>query len=933
MRPRFRRTVLLMLLLSACSDQSLDVAAPEEKPVVDIALSVSSADVIVTSTADAGPGSLRQAILDAPVNAITSITFDASLINGTITLSSGELLIEQRHIVINATGVNVTIDANLSSRIFNVAATGTLELERVTLRRGSGAPDGGAILNAGTLLMLNSTVRNSIATRWGGGIHSTGVIKLANSTLRENLLDGPFWHRGAGLMVENGSANIQNTRIVANRWPDDDGGDGAAISVAAGTVLMHAGEFGGAETQNGPGLHVMGGTVTVDSVIVSGTRASGPRGPIYLTGGTLTLTRSRLFGNVTQSNGAAIYNNGGTLIARYNELRSNRAALHVSGSSDLNDNWWGCNTGPNTPGCTTTLNVAPSTWMVAQLIAEPSAVDLGGKSKITFEASRNSAGQSIRSSDLTIFAGRTVNFINPILGTVSPASMIVEEGGRAVTTFTANATQPGTGVVNARITDLALSTVQIQVGPENRRPVVNPGAPQTVECTGALTSVTLDGSASYDPDGDPLTFQWFKGTLIATGPTPTVPLPLGAYEIRLRVTDGRGGQSEMETEVHIKDTKAPIVTLNGAAEVQVERGSSYTELGATANDWCAGVLQPQISGSVNTGVVGDYTITYSATDEAGNVGSAARLVKVRVTNNRPVVRISRPPQVECTGATTSVFLDGSASYDPDGDPITYQWQRGSTIIGTGPTVTVPLPIGHFEIILKVRDSKGLQSELDAEVRVDDTKAPVITLNGPAEMQVEQGSAYTEQGASAVDACEGGVAVQKTGSVNANAEGDYVVTFTATDRQGNSATVTRLVRVRDTTAPAITIAAAPLNIWPPNHKYVTVSLSALGISVRDMDPNVRPENVRITKVTSDEADDGYGDGDTAHDMVVARDGRSVQLRAERDGSGNGRVYLVHLAVTDRAGNTGRVTYRVNVPRNANGTAIMDAVRNSVAGYEE
>jgi hypothetical protein len=52
-----------------------------------------------------------------------------------------------------------------------------------------------------------------------------------------------------------------------------------------------------------------------------------------------------------------------------------------------------------------------------------------------------------------------------------------------------------------------------------------------------------------------------------------------------------------------------------------------------------------------------------------------------------------------------------------------------------------------------------------------------------------------------------------------------------------------------------------------------------------------------------------DGDTLKDIVIATDGKSVNLRVERVESGNGRVYTIHMAVTDRSGKTGTASFKV------------------------
>ena len=88
----------------------------------------------------------------------------------------------------------------------------------------------------------------------------------------------------------------------------------------------------------------------------------------------------------------------------------------------------------------------------------------------------------------------------------------------------------------------------------------------------------------------------------------------------------------------------------------------------------------------------------------------------------------------------------------------------------------------------------------------DRTAPVITINGSATVNHEQGTAYTDQGATATDAVDGTVSVSTSGSVG-TAAGTYTITYSATDNSGNTATATRTVIVADTTAPVITLTGA------------------------------------------------------------------------------------------------------------------------------
>ena len=89
------------------------------------------------------------------------------------------------------------------------------------------------------------------------------------------------------------------------------------------------------------------------------------------------------------------------------------------------------------------------------------------------------------------------------------------------------------------------------------------------------------------------------------------------------------------------DTEAPVITLNGSANITLELQQAYNELGATATDNVDGDLTSSIvtSGSVNTNVAGTYTITYSVSDAAGNSDSATRTVTVNPDTTAPVISL------------------------------------------------------------------------------------------------------------------------------------------------------------------------------------------------------------------------------------------------------------------------------------------------------
>ncbi len=90
-----------------------------------------------------------------------------------------------------------------------------------------------------------------------------------------------------------------------------------------------------------------------------------------------------------------------------------------------------------------------------------------------------------------------------------------------------------------------------------------------------------------------------------------------------------GSDSSAPTpEPPTQDTTAPVITLSGNSTLDVAYNSTYTDAGATANDAVDGPVTVTVTGTVDTSTAGDYTITYTATDAAGNVETETRTVTV-----------------------------------------------------------------------------------------------------------------------------------------------------------------------------------------------------------------------------------------------------------------------------------------------------------------
>ncbi|MBD2200773.1 MULTISPECIES: Calx-beta domain-containing protein [Calothrix] len=114
-------------------------------------------------------------------------------------------------------------------------------------------------------------------------------------------------------------------------------------------------------------------------------------------------------------------------------------------------------------------------------------------------------------------------------------------------------------------------------------------------------------------------------------------------------------------------------------------------------------------------------------------------------------------------------------------------------------------------------------------------------------------------------------------------------------------------VDDDESPVLKVTASPAELWPPNHKMVEIKVNTQVSDDFDINPVVK-----LISITSNEPDNGLGDGDTAGDIEIRADGR-IFLRAERSGSGTGRIYTLTYSATDSAGNVTYTKTQIRVPK--------------------
>jgi len=225
--------------------------------VCAVSISVQAGILTVTNTNDNGPGSLRQAL----VNANVGDTIDATGITGVITLTSGELLVNNS-VTINGAGADLlAVDGNAAGTVFQVMSMGPVTISDLTIRNAHGR-SGGGIFNGGdgTLTIINSALSGNTAD-FGGGVYNGGTLNIVNSTISGNtantegagvynpvtltIINSTFSNNTsqiAGAVFNTGTLVITNSTITNNR----------SMFLAGGVVNLNNFQIGNTILNEGP---------------------------------------------------------------------------------------------------------------------------------------------------------------------------------------------------------------------------------------------------------------------------------------------------------------------------------------------------------------------------------------------------------------------------------------------------------------------------------------------------------------------------------------------------------------------------------------------------------------------------------------------------------------------------------------------------------
>ena len=315
----------------------LAASTPDGKELVKMS-ALPTTIILITNTNDSGPGSLRQALTTA--NDGDTIDFDSSLNGRTITLTSGQLIVD-KSVTISGPGANLlAVDGNTNDRVFSINPGETVIISGLTITNGhalTGGNDGGGILNVNATLtvigcILSGNSGNGFLSN-GGGIANEANGANATLTVTNCTISGNSGGGGGGIANEanGGKATLTATNCtISGNSTNSNFQPGGGIESESdprlggvATVTISNSTISGNSTGGYVGGGIYGDNLTVSNSAISGNVAGSWGGGIF--GGNLTVTNTTISGNVSGSVGGGIFGSSGPITVTNSTISGNSA--------------------------------------------------------------------------------------------------------------------------------------------------------------------------------------------------------------------------------------------------------------------------------------------------------------------------------------------------------------------------------------------------------------------------------------------------------------------------------------------------------------------------------------------------------------------------------------------------------------------------------
>ena len=348
----------------------------------------------------------------------------------------------------------------------------------------------------------------------------------------------------------------------------------------------------------------------------------------------------------------------------------------------------------------------------------------------------------------------------------------------------------------------------------------------------------------------------------------------------------------------------PATDAGGASGPDVEEvlGSAFSDVGGGNGGFAQFTLK-------NVGQFTNYEAAVAAATTLASGGAGATKIVAFMSDGIATAGGSVADEVLAAAAAGVVFqtfaVGGSASCSNTGNA--GQGSLDQIATGTGGTCTQVMNLSDLPDVVP----GVIQSQLmEVAVSLDQT------LNGAPDSPFV---ALTNADIDPDLPLAGPGGVDWTTTFMGLDPGDYEVCARATGSDGGGSGSVIECSTFHVNAPpdCSALVATPNTLWPPNHKLRTVTITG------GTDPEGGAVTTTVTGVTQDEPVNGLGDGDESPDAVLGTTSNQVQLRAERSGLGDGRVYRIAVTVEDEGGLTCEGTVRIAVPHDLDHPAVDSA----------